>query len=195
MPVYQNFYNVDTANHGLYTAISGSFAGYHAVTALGYDATGLRIENQWGTGWGDAGWATLGWAFVNKYVVEARAVGAMVDPDPQPKLLADPVASGVLNRGATLSATTGRYTASPTGYAYQWQRDTGSGFADISGATSATYVSAPLTSRSRSASSSPRPTPTAPSPAPRSPSGRSSPSRRRPPSPRPSPAPPPAARS
>ncbi|MDA0163936.1 hypothetical protein OM076_26935 [Solirubrobacter ginsenosidimutans] len=142
MPVYQNFYSVNTTNHGLYTAISGSNMGYHAVTALGYDATGLRIENQWGTGWGDAGWATLGWAFVNKYVVEARAVGAMVDPDPQPKLLADPAITGVVNRGATLTASTGRYTASPTDFDYQWQRDTGSGFADIDDATNSTYVAA-----------------------------------------------------
>ncbi len=53
-PVYQNFYSVSTANNGLYSTVSGSNMGYHAVTALGYDATGLRIENQWGTGWGDA---------------------------------------------------------------------------------------------------------------------------------------------
>ena len=140
MPVYQNFYNVSTANGGLYTTISGSNMGYHAVTALAYDATGIRIENQWGTGWGDHGWATLGWAFVNKYVVEARAIGPMVDPDPQPKLVADPIVSGSVNRAATVSGTAGKYTANPTQFDYQWQRDTGSGFSDISGATNSTYA-------------------------------------------------------
>src|SRR3954462_5476816 len=39
MPVFQNFYSVSTANGGLYTTVSGSNMGYHAVTVLGYDAT------------------------------------------------------------------------------------------------------------------------------------------------------------
>jgi hypothetical protein len=140
MPVYQNFYNVSTANGGLYTTISGSNMGYHAVTALGYDATGIRIENQWGTYWGDHGWATLGWAFVNKYVVEARAIGPMVSQDPVPHLVANPIVSGSVNRASTLTATAGKYTASPTTFAYQWQRNPGSGWVDIAGATTSTYV-------------------------------------------------------
>lgn len=45
--------------------------GYHALVAVGYDSTGVRIENSWGTGWGAAGFATLGWDFVNRYVIEA----------------------------------------------------------------------------------------------------------------------------
>ncbi|WP_169542165.1 C1 family peptidase [Solirubrobacter soli] len=140
IPVYQNFYNVSTANGGLYSTVSGANMGGHAVTALGYDTTGVRIENQWGTGWGDHGWATLSWAFVNKYVLEARSVGPMVDQDPQPKLVANPIVSGSVNRASTLSATAGKYTASPTTFAYQWQRNPGSGWVDISGATNSTYV-------------------------------------------------------
>jgi hypothetical protein len=46
-----------------------------------------------------------------------------------------PVVSGTLTVGSTLSCTTGTWTNSPT-YAYQWQR----GGANISGATSSTYV-------------------------------------------------------
>ena len=46
-----------------------------------------------------------------------------------------PVASGTLTVGSTLSCTTGTWTNSPT-YTYQWQR----GGANISGATSSTYV-------------------------------------------------------
>ena len=52
-----------------------------------------------------------------------------------PANTAAPVASGTLTVGSTLSCTTGTWTNSPT-YAYQWQR----GGANISGATSSTYV-------------------------------------------------------
>jgi hypothetical protein len=51
-----------------------------------------------------------------------------------------PAISGTARRGQTLTATVGAWTESPTGYGYQWQRDTGSGYADIAGATSAAYV-------------------------------------------------------
>jgi hypothetical protein len=145
MPVYQNFYSVTSANHGLYTAVSGSNMGYHAVTALGYDATGLRIENQWGTSWGDGGWATLGWSFVNAHVVEARAVGPLVDsataPVPAvPASTVAPVASGPVARGQVVSVDSGTWTDSPSSYTYAWQRDTGSGYTAIPGATAASYT-------------------------------------------------------
>ena len=47
-----------------------------------------------------------------------------------------PVASGSLTVGSTLSCTTGTWSNSPTGYAYQWLRNG----ANISGATSSTYL-------------------------------------------------------
>ena len=50
-PVYSDFDAVRTANDGLYTHTGGTFRGYHAVAALGYDASGLRIQNSWGTSW------------------------------------------------------------------------------------------------------------------------------------------------
>ena len=142
IPVYANFYSVSSANHGLYTGISGAFQGNHAVTALGYSAAGLRIENSWGPYWGDAGFATLSWAFVNTYVNQATAVGELIDANSTPDVLAAPTISGATARGMTLTSTTGRFTASPTSYAYQWQRDSaGNGtYADISGATGATYA-------------------------------------------------------
>ena len=52
-----------------------------------------------------------------------------------PANTAAPVASGALTVGSTLSCTSGTWTNSPT-YTYQWQR----GGANISGATSASYV-------------------------------------------------------
>src|SRR3954453_17339616 len=106
IPVYTNFDSVSAANHGFYSGVSGSFRGNHAVTALGYDSTGLRIENQWSPYWGENGFATLSWAFVNKYVFQATAVGQLVDPDPHRKVVAAPVISGTAKRGVSLSAST-----------------------------------------------------------------------------------------
>jgi hypothetical protein len=54
-----------------------------------------------------------------------------------------PVLSGGVVRGDTLTVTSGSWNPSATSVAYQWQRDTGSGFADITGATSTTYTLMP----------------------------------------------------
>ena len=46
IPVYYyNFFFVGSTNNGLYTSPSGSFEGDHAIAALGYNSTGLVIEN------------------------------------------------------------------------------------------------------------------------------------------------------
>jgi hypothetical protein len=80
IPVYGNFqYNVTAAHptFGLADA-TGSVLGAHAVAVLGYDSTGVRIENSWGPGWGDGGFATLGWDFVEAKAFEADAIGTFV---------------------------------------------------------------------------------------------------------------------
>lgn len=50
-----------------------------------------------------------------------------------------PAVTGTGYVGQTLTTTNGTWTGSPTGYTYQWQRNTGS-WGNISGATSSTYV-------------------------------------------------------
>ena len=37
--------------------------GYHAIAAIGYDERGIKIQNSWGTGWGDGGFAILPWGY------------------------------------------------------------------------------------------------------------------------------------
>jgi hypothetical protein len=61
-------------------------------------------------------------------------------------ILPQPPAVAVLPRigggtlvGATLSGTTGNWTPPGTSYSYVWQRDAGSGYVDIGGATRSTY--------------------------------------------------------
>jgi hypothetical protein len=51
-----------------------------------------------------------------------------------------PVAAGNLVRGSVVSATSGAWANAPTTYVYAWQRDSGSGFATIPGATAAAYT-------------------------------------------------------
>jgi hypothetical protein len=51
-----------------------------------------------------------------------------------------PAVTGTAETGQTLTCSQGTWTGSPTSYAYQWQRNTGSGFANISGATASTHV-------------------------------------------------------
>jgi hypothetical protein len=48
--------------------------GNHALTALGYDSTGLLVENSWGAWWGYGGYVTIGWGWVNADVQYAVAV-------------------------------------------------------------------------------------------------------------------------
>src|SRR5206468_1689023 len=50
-----------------------------------------------------------------------------------------PAVSGDAKRGALLRGTGGSWTGAGNRYALQWQRDTGSGYADIPGARSSSY--------------------------------------------------------
>jgi hypothetical protein len=56
----------------------GMSRGNHAVAVLGYNPTGIVIENSWGTGWANHGFATLAWDFVESKVFEAHAAGTFV---------------------------------------------------------------------------------------------------------------------
>ena len=139
IPVYSNFESIGTANQGYYAGASGSLLGYHAITALGYNANGLVIENSWGTGWGNHGYATLSWSFVNQYVFDAVSVSPLRAS--VPASTATPSVTGNLRVGQTLTAGAGTWSPAATSYAYQWQRSSNnSTFTSISGATGATYV-------------------------------------------------------
>jgi hypothetical protein len=57
-----------------------------------------------------------------------------------PANTAAPVITGVAERGVTLNAGPGTWTGPDNVYAYQWQRDAGEGYVNISGATAAAYT-------------------------------------------------------
>ncbi len=83
VPVSSNF-DYPSAVNGYVVTLGGvdpsTFRGNHEVLAVGYDATGVRIQNSWGTQWGDAGYATLGWDFVNRYALEATTMSGITLP-------------------------------------------------------------------------------------------------------------------
>jgi hypothetical protein len=81
--VYANFMSLGASTWN-YTKVRGSFVGRHAITALGYDATGVTVENSWGAGWGKSGFAHLSWAFVTGgNTFEAWAVHDLASAAPQ----------------------------------------------------------------------------------------------------------------
>lgn len=57
-----------------------------------------------------------------------------------PAVTAAPSISGTAQEGKVLTANVGSWTPKPTSYSYQWQRNTGTGPVNISGATAATYT-------------------------------------------------------
>ena len=71
---------------------------------------------------------------------QTAVVSAAPVPPPANTLL--PAVSGSAQEGQTLSATTGTWSNSPTGYAYQWRRcdSSGGACADIGSATAANYT-------------------------------------------------------
>jgi C1A family cysteine protease len=77
--VYYDFWsnqNIDV--NGVYPMLgpgNRTYEGDHAVVALGYNPTGLVIENSWGTKWGRRGYATLRWSWVLQHVLQATVVG------------------------------------------------------------------------------------------------------------------------
>jgi hypothetical protein len=74
--------------------------------------------------------------------IDANPVGPVIAATPVNTVA--PVIAGSLVGGKTLTVTRGTWSPAGTSYTYQWQRDDGSGFADISGATTVSYTTAPV---------------------------------------------------
>jgi hypothetical protein len=72
---------------------------------------------------------------------DSTAVGPVIEG--RPVNTAVPVISGSLQGGKPLTVTAGTWYPTATSYAYQWQRNTGSGFVDIDGASNPTYFTVP----------------------------------------------------
>ncbi|MFF0627811.1 C1 family peptidase [Streptomyces sp. NPDC004296] len=80
--VYNSFFNLNSqkaASYTYYPASGEQYAGGHGVTIVGYNSKGVRVENSWGSGWGDHGFVNLSWKYLaSNQVVEANAVGKLI---------------------------------------------------------------------------------------------------------------------
>jgi hypothetical protein len=65
---------------------------------------------------------------------------AAVSGPPAPTNTVAPAVTGTAQTGQTLTCSQGTWSNSPTSFAFQWQRDPGTGFVNISGATASTYT-------------------------------------------------------
>jgi hypothetical protein len=119
MQVHSNFFYLDDA-HAKWSTPTGSFVGYHAVTALGYDAYGITIENSWGSDWGDDGFARLSWSFVTganlngKYVYDAYAVDGVESRADHPVVSRVQPAIAATAGGSTITLTGVNFTPGAT---------------------------------------------------------------------------------
>src|SRR3954447_24864904 len=97
LPIYTPFEYLNASDSVMTPAkVTGSMLGGHMVAAYGYDSTGVKIANSWGTGWGRSGWGTLSWDFVDTYAFEASTPGAFTATSPA----AAPSVSGIDPRKA-----------------------------------------------------------------------------------------------
>jgi hypothetical protein len=63
--------------------------GLHEVLAVGYDSTGVIIQNSWGTSWGNQGFGTLDWDFIENYSLNASTIDSFsITGAPAPTLRA-----------------------------------------------------------------------------------------------------------
>jgi hypothetical protein len=83
----------------------GPLLGLHEVLAVGYDSRGVRVENSWGTYWGNAGYAILDWNYIAKYSYEAEtAAGFATTTGPnRPTVTAVGPAAGSVKGGQTVT--------------------------------------------------------------------------------------------
>ena len=101
----------------IYNDTTGTNIGGHSVLALGYDSTGLLIQNSWGTSWGINGFARLSWAVVAKDIQEANTIDGFLSGSPG----AGPAASTSITSVSTGTNMTSLYQVDANGT--PWAQD------------------------------------------------------------------------
>ncbi len=145
--------------HNVWPTADGGFliadASNTSIRRVAADGTITTVVGNGTSGFsGDGGPATLAQVSFPKAVVELPS-GALLVADTSnnriryvgqpvaPTSMSPPTVNGTPQSGATLTASTGRWNATPPpSYAYQWRRCNASGTTcgDIGGATASTYV-------------------------------------------------------
>ncbi|MEV5507662.1 C1 family peptidase [Streptomyces orinoci] len=81
VPVYNDFFYLSPKQASSYTYYPDTGTGYvggHAMTIVGYNSQGVRVENSWGKNWGDRGYINLSWKYLADQAWGADAVGKLV---------------------------------------------------------------------------------------------------------------------
>ncbi|GAA3431329.1 C1 family peptidase [Kutzneria kofuensis] len=81
IPVYESFERISrqqATDYSYYPVQGDQYLGGHEITIIGYDSNGVRVQNSWGTNWGDGGFINLSWNYLSRQVEEANAVGKLV---------------------------------------------------------------------------------------------------------------------
>jgi C1A family cysteine protease len=67
MNVYADFFSYRS---GVYSYVSGTYQGGHAILIVGYDDTSSSfiVKNSWGTGWGESGFFRIAYSQLNSVV-------------------------------------------------------------------------------------------------------------------------------
>lgn len=89
MEVYADFFNYRS---GVYSYVSGSYQGGHAVLLVGYDDAGqyFIVKNSWGTSWGEAGYFKIAYSQINsvvkfgRYTIAYQVGASPPTPPPEP---------------------------------------------------------------------------------------------------------------
>ncbi|MYW97011.1 C1 family peptidase [Amycolatopsis rubida] len=82
--VHQSFMDLNSSTASDYSYLPGDsnsdpVVGGHEVTIVAYNEQGVKIENSWGSSWGDSGFVTVPWSFFNTGDVdEVNAMGKLV---------------------------------------------------------------------------------------------------------------------
>jgi len=120
MYVYEDF---PSYRSGVYSYVTGSYLGAHAVLVVGYDDTqqAFIVKNSWGTGWGEDGYFMIAYSEVtgtSKFGYSTMVYDGYADnqdPSPTPDPSPTQCSYSLSSTGATFKASGG--TGSFTVYA------------------------------------------------------------------------------
>lgn len=73
-----------TPANPVYSDTTSALRGGHGLLAVGYDATGIQVQNSWGPRFGDNGFATLTWPVIDQDVSEGFTITGVTTTDTNP---------------------------------------------------------------------------------------------------------------
>ncbi len=139
MAVYQDFFSYQS---GIYSYVSGSYAGGHAITIVGYDdaTQSFTVKNSWGSGWGEGGYFRIAYSQLRSVVKFGEWTIAYGDPvtppqppPPNPETVSAPTSLSGTTSGSTNTLysyqTGGSAMSNPSGpgHTIEYQFDWGDG--------------------------------------------------------------------